>query len=49
MRATAMITVSRPVADVFEYISDVEKMGQWVVGVGKTRLVEGDGSSVGDR
>ncbi|WP_435360158.1 SRPBCC family protein [Haloarchaeobius sp. DFWS5] len=49
MKATATVTVDRPVADVFEYISNVERMSEWVVGVGETTRVAGDGTGVGDR
>lgn len=49
MNASATVVVDRPIEDVFAYVSDVENMDDWVAGVGDTRLVEGDGSGVGDR
>jgi uncharacterized protein YndB with AHSA1/START domain len=49
MKASATIDIDRPRDDVFAYVADVEQMEHWVVGVGETALVEGDGTGVGDR
>lgn len=49
MKASASSEIDRPIDDVFEYVSNVENMDEWVVGVSDTERVSGDGTSVGDR
>ncbi|WP_435154846.1 SRPBCC family protein [Haladaptatus sp. DFWS20] len=49
MKASATVEVFRPIDEVFEYIANVENMNQWVVSVGETKRVSGDGTGVGDR
>ncbi len=38
-KATASITIERPIHEVFSYVTDVEKMPRWVSGVKKARLL----------
>jgi uncharacterized protein YndB with AHSA1/START domain len=39
MKATASIFIARPIADVFDFITDVAKMPSWVTGVQSSRRV----------
>ena len=38
MKATASITITRPIADVFTFVTDVENMPSWVSGVRAAKL-----------
>ena len=49
MKASATVDIERPIEEVFDFVSNVENMEQWVVGMGETKLVVGDGENVGDR
>ncbi|MFC7202551.1 SRPBCC family protein [Haloferax namakaokahaiae] len=49
MKASATVEVRRPIEDVFSYVADVEAMDEWVVGVGETRRVSGEETTVGTR
>jgi uncharacterized protein YndB with AHSA1/START domain len=48
IRASASTIIERGVDDVFEYLSELSTMDDWVAGVSGTRLVAGSGGSVGD-
>ncbi len=39
MKATATVTIDRPIDEVFSYVTDVAKMPRWVSGVSAARLV----------
>ncbi|WP_410766620.1 SRPBCC family protein [Haloferax sp. DFSO60] len=49
MEASATVEVRRPIEDVFAYISTIEAMSEWVVGVGETHRISGDEATVGAR
>ena len=49
MEATARRVVTRPIEDVWEYVSSVENMGEWVDGVSDVRREDGDDLGVGSR
>ena len=38
MKATASITITRPISDVFAFVTNVENMPRWVSGVSAARL-----------
>ena len=49
MRASATVSIDRPIDDVFAFVADAENMPRWVDNLGETRLESGDGTAVGDR
>ena len=49
MEATARAVVDRPIGDVWEYVSAVENMGEWVDGVSDVRRNEDGELDVGSR
>ncbi len=42
MKATATVTIDRPIGEVFSYVTDVAEMPRWVSGVSAARLVSGE-------
>lgn len=49
MQTAATVEMPRPIEEVFAYISDLEHMEEWVVGVEDVRLVSGEEGTEGAR